>query len=165
MRHSRLPPELIDAIMDNFHEDHDRDGLLACSLVCRSWVSPSQRHLFRRVTLALNGDDCQRLDRALLSSPHLAGHIRELKVHLRGVNGWTTRVLAHRVIDQSLAATVLFKLNKLQSIELRKLDWCLMTVDLRQSLQWVLLRPSIKFLTLDITQYEGDSEVSFVSFI
>ncbi|KAF8492127.1 hypothetical protein JB92DRAFT_1246385 [Gautieria morchelliformis] len=84
MRESRLPRELIDAVTDNLHEDHDRDGLLACSLVCRSWVPSSQRRLFQRITFVLDGDDCERKAQTFLSSPHLFNYIRELKVHLRG---------------------------------------------------------------------------------
>ncbi|KAF8510326.1 hypothetical protein JB92DRAFT_2831611 [Gautieria morchelliformis] len=131
---SSLPRELIDAVTDNLHEDHDRDALLACSR-----LPSSQRHLFRRVTLALDGDDCERLDQALLSSPHLANYIRELKVHLRGIS-WR---IAYRDIDQSLAAAVLHRHSKLQSIEAS-----------RQALRWLFLLPSIKFLMLGIIRYE-----------
>ncbi|KAF8532015.1 hypothetical protein JB92DRAFT_1795366 [Gautieria morchelliformis] len=135
--------------------------LLACSLVCRSWLPSSQRHLFRRVILALDRDDCKRLDQALLSSPHLSNYIRELKVHLRGVTRFQSRTVAHRAIDQSVAAAVLRKLSRLQSIEVRNLDWWLMTPDLRQTLRWLLVLPSIRFLTLDITRYE--SQIDFFS--
>ncbi|KAF8510305.1 hypothetical protein JB92DRAFT_2940755 [Gautieria morchelliformis] len=155
MRDSSLPRELIDAVTDNLHEDHDGDALLACSLVCSSWLPSSQRHIFRRVTLALDGDDCERLDQALLSSPHLANYIRELKVHLRDIS-W---IIAYGDIDQSLAAAVLHRLSKLQSIEVRDLDWWRMTPDLHQALRWLLLLPSIKFLTLGISGYQDQFNV------
>ncbi|KAF8483249.1 hypothetical protein JB92DRAFT_3031995 [Gautieria morchelliformis] len=53
-------------------------------------------------------------------------------------------------MDQPLFAAVLRKLSKLQKIILYRLDWSLMTVDLHQSIRWVLMLPSITFLTLDI---------------
>ncbi|KAF8504129.1 hypothetical protein JB92DRAFT_2738567, partial [Gautieria morchelliformis] len=62
---SSPPQELIDAVIDNLHEDHG--ALLACSLVCRSWLPSSQRHLFRRVTFGLDEDDCDKLAQALLN--------------------------------------------------------------------------------------------------
>ncbi|KAF8492128.1 hypothetical protein JB92DRAFT_1246641 [Gautieria morchelliformis] len=146
MRDSRLPRELIDAVTDNLHEDHDHDGLLACSLVCRSWVPSSQRRLFRRITFVLDGDDCERKAQTFLSSPHLFNYIRELKVHLRG--DWAAWKQA--TLDQSLLAAVLRKLSKLQSIELRNLHFHELAVDLRQSLRRVLLLPSLTSLTLEI---------------
>ncbi|KAF8479451.1 hypothetical protein JB92DRAFT_1810116 [Gautieria morchelliformis] len=156
---SRLPRELIDAVTDILHNDYDHKSLLACSLVCRSWRPSSQRLLFRRVALPLDGDDCEELDQTLLNSPHLADYIIELKVYwdefMRSEREY--RVEVHLEIDQSFAAAVLRKLSKLQKIELYQLDWSLMTVDLRQSLRWVLMRPSVTFLTLNITHDESDS--------
>ncbi|KAF8532695.1 hypothetical protein JB92DRAFT_3151193, partial [Gautieria morchelliformis] len=137
------------AVTDNLYEDHDRDGLIACSLVCHSWLPSGQRHLFHRVMFFLDGDDCERKAQAFLSSPHLANYIRELKVHLSG-DRWAARKQAYRCMDQSLPAAVLRKLNKLQSIELRKLDLDELGVDLRQSLRSALLLPSLTSLTLNI---------------
>lgn len=42
-----LPPELIDMVIDFLH--NDRPSLLACSLVCRSWLPESRVHLFHTV--------------------------------------------------------------------------------------------------------------------
>ncbi|KAF8529955.1 hypothetical protein JB92DRAFT_3106352 [Gautieria morchelliformis] len=155
--YSTLPEELIDAITEILHNNYDGDGLLACSLVCRSWLPSSQRLLCRWVALALDRDDCKLLARSLLSSPHLSDYIRELKVY------WhefldpfrTSMIYEYRDIDQSLHAAVLRKLSKLQRIELYKLDWSLMKGDLPQSLRWVLMLPSVTFLTLDITGDES----------
>ncbi|KAF8515547.1 hypothetical protein JB92DRAFT_2914349 [Gautieria morchelliformis] len=148
---STLPQELIDAVTHILHDDEDRDALLKCSLVCSSWRLSSQRLLFRRVALALDGDDCKRLAQTLLSYLHLADYFRELQVYWyddRSYGDRESRIEAHLAIDQSLLA--------LQTIILLRLDWSLMTVDLRQSLRWVLMRPSITFLTLDITRNGGD---------
>ncbi|KAF8479445.1 hypothetical protein JB92DRAFT_1809975 [Gautieria morchelliformis] len=161
--YSTLSQELIDAVIEILYNDNDRDGLLACSLVCRSWLPLSQRRLFRRVALALDRGDCKQLHKILRSSPHLSDYIRELQVY------WDTflyscsasRAYAYRIIDQFLPAQVLRELRKLQRIELCKLDWSLLTEGLRQSLRWVLMLPSITFLTLDITRDKSDSVYFF----
>ncbi|KAF8479447.1 hypothetical protein JB92DRAFT_1810059 [Gautieria morchelliformis] len=156
---STLPQELIDAITDNLQDVRDRDALLACSLVRSSWRLSSQRLLFRRVVLVLDRDDCKRLAQTLLSYPHLANYFRELQVRWYDLWSYKNRenwIEAHQAIDQSLLAAVLRKLGKLQSITLYRLDWSLMTVDLRQSLRWVLMLPSITFLILDITRDESN---------
>ncbi|KAF8495348.1 hypothetical protein JB92DRAFT_3143895 [Gautieria morchelliformis] len=154
---SRLPQELIDAVTDNLHEDHG--ALLACSLVCRSWLPSSQRHLFWRVTFALDKDRCEQLAQGLLNSPHLANYIRELEIRKLDVrvagNHWTRE----RGFDpnQSLPAAALRKFRKLQSIHLYNLDMDDLTVDLRQSLRWVLLLPSLTSLKHRIGQDENSN--------
>jgi hypothetical protein len=44
LRRARLPPELIDMIIDLLHTD--QAALTTCALVCRSWVPASRLHLF-----------------------------------------------------------------------------------------------------------------------
>jgi hypothetical protein len=46
---SRVPPELIDAIIDAGKDD--KPFLKTCGLVSRAWIPPSRRRLFKRVTL------------------------------------------------------------------------------------------------------------------
>jgi len=46
---SRLPQEMIDAIIDHLH--NDKLTLKACSLVCTTWTHPARLHLFARLTL------------------------------------------------------------------------------------------------------------------
>ncbi|KAF8512385.1 hypothetical protein JB92DRAFT_3117142 [Gautieria morchelliformis] len=142
---SRLPQELIDDVTDNLHEDCD--ALLACSLVCRSWLPSSQRHIFRRVTFVLNEDRCDKLAQALLNSPHLSNYTRELQVRVRAVF-WQAREAV-----QSLPAAVIRKLSKLRSIHLSELEMDHSTVDLRQSLRLVLLLPSLTSLIFRIGDY------------
>ncbi|KAF8519460.1 hypothetical protein JB92DRAFT_2004332 [Gautieria morchelliformis] len=148
---SRLPQELINAVTDNLRKDHG--ALLACSLVCRSWLPSSQRHLFRRVTFALDEDGCVQLAQVLLDSPHLANYIRELEVRVRP-DHWD-RERRSVEPDQSLPAAALRKLSKLQGIQLYNLEKDHLTVDLRQSLRWVLLLPSLTSLTHSIGQHEN----------
>jgi hypothetical protein len=48
-RQVRLPPEIMDAIIGQLHDD--RAALATCALVCRSWVPASRHHLFSKVTI------------------------------------------------------------------------------------------------------------------
>ncbi|KAE9398038.1 hypothetical protein BT96DRAFT_43959 [Gymnopus androsaceus JB14] len=47
----RLPNELVECILDNLY--FDKDTLLSCALVASAWVTPSQRGIFRLITLKL----------------------------------------------------------------------------------------------------------------
>ena len=40
----RLPPELVDTIIDHLYDD--KESLQACTLVCKEWVASSSLHLF-----------------------------------------------------------------------------------------------------------------------
>jgi len=53
-RISDLPQELLDAIIDHLH--NDESSLYACSLVCSSWTSPSQYHLFSKIRITERGE-------------------------------------------------------------------------------------------------------------
>jgi hypothetical protein len=46
----RLPPELVDIIIDLLHTD--QKTLATCALVCKSWVPASRHHLFLEITLS-----------------------------------------------------------------------------------------------------------------
>jgi hypothetical protein len=48
-RSPRLPPELIDAAIDQLHDDPE--ALALCTLVCKSWVPASRHHLFPTITV------------------------------------------------------------------------------------------------------------------
>jgi hypothetical protein len=61
-RRIRLPPELIDLVIDALHDD--RATLKICALVCRSWVYASRHHLFSHLRVSPKGLDLI----ALLSS-------------------------------------------------------------------------------------------------
>src|ERR1700722_3053353 len=75
----RLPPELIEYIIDHLHDSSST--LRACSRVCRAWVAPSHFHLFycrkiipgRTNTVPLQ---IRKLLEFLQGSPHIALYIR-----------------------------------------------------------------------------------------
>ena len=74
----RLPPELIEYIIDYLHDSPS--ALRACARVCRDWVAPSRFHLFyRREIISTRPVPLQirRLLAFLGRSPHIAFYIRE----------------------------------------------------------------------------------------
>ncbi|KAF8171172.1 hypothetical protein K438DRAFT_199655 [Mycena galopus ATCC 62051] len=91
----RIPQELCDTIIDTLHEDHDSLGdLKSCSLVCRSFVTRAQSHIFSTISVGrapheghfdriLQASWLARLARfnALIgSSPRLLGYVRTLDI-------------------------------------------------------------------------------------
>ncbi|KAF8963711.1 hypothetical protein BDZ97DRAFT_1818851 [Flammula alnicola] len=80
---SVLPPELIEAIIDEVGQLHDRDTLKACSLVSPSFVFQSQKYLFRSIDLDRQlprKKYYQRFHRLIGTKPHLGAHVRELRL-------------------------------------------------------------------------------------
>lgn len=84
-----LPQELIDNVIDHFHDD--RPSLRACALVCRAWLPSCRSHLFHAISLqppTVNlrtqifgkTTDSWRLHRMLQTSPVIAQHIRDLVI-------------------------------------------------------------------------------------
>ncbi len=73
---SDLPPELIARMMDFLRARRAKSTLRRCSRVCRAWVYPSQRGLFRKLRL-----DAQRVGSfcdLLVGAPHLGTYIHEM---------------------------------------------------------------------------------------
>jgi hypothetical protein len=162
MNDGRLPQELVDAVIDNLHEDDDFDAVFACSLVCRKWVSSAQRHIFEVVIFNLDTDACKPLAQGLLDSPHLLGYIQHLCVSMC-THDAEDLTRAYEAIDQSLSVKVLTKireLSNLKSISITNLDLGRLTVDLCQSLREVLLLPSLTSLELAVVAFERISLVS-----
>jgi hypothetical protein len=174
MKKRKLPQELICIIIDNFKspnelDEHATNTLRTCSLVCRSWLPLCQRLLFHTITFGTStccrtvpGTDTaalshsRRLDRVLLSSPHLAGYIRNLKP--RGITCQTCGK------GDETFPLLLRKLGNLQKLELVGLRWSTLTVDLKQSLCWVLQLPSITRLGIRGGSFRSlDDFFSFIS--
>ncbi|KAJ7695252.1 hypothetical protein B0H14DRAFT_3659191 [Mycena olivaceomarginata] len=80
---AQLPQELVDYIVDYLH-DSPRDWP-ACALVARSWVYPTQSHIFRSVRLVSTRPRNERLwarfEALTNASPHLIRHVRYLYGH------------------------------------------------------------------------------------
>ncbi|KAF8479948.1 hypothetical protein JB92DRAFT_3133299 [Gautieria morchelliformis] len=150
-----LALELLDEIIGHVDEKDDisRFHLLACSLVCRSWLPSSQRRLFHHINLmstpvqpAMLRAHIQRLNQLLLNSPHLIRYIRVLELpdlslpfsaythpHPHPCTpGWIA-------IDYTLSP-LLPKLTHVQELKISGLAWeFLLLEDARELLGQVLL--------------------------
>ncbi|KAJ7670919.1 hypothetical protein DFH06DRAFT_143388 [Mycena polygramma] len=76
-----LPQELIDAIVEEVDDEND---LPACSLAARAFVDPSQRRLFRSLSLRwdLGWDSLDRALAFLHQFPHLVPHVRDVSLDI-----------------------------------------------------------------------------------
>ena len=127
----RSAQELIDAIINHFHSNHQDP--LVCSLVFPSWFPSSQQHLFYHITFYLtpNIPDSrgagyvwysQWLDAVLLRAPHLSNYVQELKLY----GGQSTKEQDWIVTDPILTQ-VLHKHWKLERLEIWCLYWNILT--------------------------------------
>ncbi|KIM75061.1 hypothetical protein PILCRDRAFT_13876 [Piloderma croceum F 1598] len=152
MNTCKLPQELVDIIIRDFHDDPY--SLHRCSLVCRSWLPTSHRHFFYRVVLSPPNHPynrrpeavpySMRLYRVLLNSPHIANYIRELKVY----EGERLKDQDWIETDQTLPL-VLRKLTKLVKMEFRCLRWYPLSLDLRRSISSAFELPSLTTVEID----------------
>lgn len=77
------PPEIIDQVLKSTEvttqpwcsSSRDTDILAACSLVCRSWRTPAQRRLLKKVQLDITSRPLDQFLACLESSPHLGAAI------------------------------------------------------------------------------------------
>lgn len=76
----RLPPELVDIIIDHLH--NDKRSLAACSLVCKEWRSSARYHLFANITL--KPTEAKDPD-FLTSAPKVVPFIRHLHLDYRSL--------------------------------------------------------------------------------
>lgn len=75
---SDVPQELIDAIVEHVPDS----SLVACSLTATTFVAPSQRRLFRWISLS-GMPAYERMAHSLASSPHLGKYVRHLALHIQ----------------------------------------------------------------------------------
>ncbi|KAJ6585386.1 hypothetical protein B0H19DRAFT_1109458 [Mycena capillaripes] len=139
----KLPPELIEAIIDEVSPQDSKDvvTLTACSLVARALLVPSQRHLFRSLTL--NMKTLVQGSRVFVDSPHIVSYIRDL--HL--VDAWFGTDSNREVL------TLLFPLlDNLCRLAIWSTfsdwEWNTLPVDFHAVLVGILSVPSLRFLGL-----------------
>ncbi|KAJ7607568.1 hypothetical protein FB45DRAFT_947927 [Roridomyces roridus] len=83
-----LPQELVDLVVQNIADD--KESLRSCSLAARPFVRPTQVHLFKKIEILpptphKSGDNpCQKFQKTIASSPHLATLVHELRIVLVG---------------------------------------------------------------------------------
>ncbi|KAJ7118088.1 hypothetical protein C8R44DRAFT_878722 [Mycena epipterygia] len=93
---TQIPQELVEYIID-FLYDSPRDWP-ACALVARSWVYPTQSHIFRSIRLLWSLKRNERLwvrfEALTDASPHLIRHVRYLYAHGRNQRLHTDTIVA-----------------------------------------------------------------------
>jgi hypothetical protein len=72
-----LPLDLVEDILDAILQDFS--SLKACSVVCRFWLPPTRRRLFRRMVMD-HQTDYQNLLSVLKTSPEIARCVRDLEI-------------------------------------------------------------------------------------
>ena len=76
-----LPLELEEYIIDCLQDD--KFALLACALVCHSWIARAQSHIFHEVRLSDSRAD--GFAQVLETSPHIARYVRVCRVKAMGL--------------------------------------------------------------------------------
>lgn len=72
----RIPPEIVDHIIDYIHDDHR--ALDACALTSKTFLPRSRYHLFGAVSLDKRSNN--HLLTRLYHAPHLASYVRTLQI-------------------------------------------------------------------------------------
>ena len=87
-----FPQELIDKIIDGVWDADDSPShttTKAASLISKSWVNRSQRHLFRDVEFSVIGSHFVRWCDVMSPDPNgISRHIRSLTIRSRSRDGW-----------------------------------------------------------------------------
>lgn len=151
-----VPQELIDNIIDYFHDDVP--ALKACALVCWAWLPACRAHIFVRVSLrppplyslpyrflVTKPTDVQRLYRILRSSPEIAAYIHDLAI-CEGMIGreWLSDQTLPLLL-RKLRNTQRFLFERSASMQI---TWSDLRADLRDAIAGVLLSPSLLELRL-----------------
>jgi hypothetical protein len=151
-----LAQELIDAIISNFQDS--KWDLRNFTLICRQWLHPTRRYLFRDIhlpALAHYHDGrgppssgvpySKRLYSILQESPHLAEYIREVAVY-------DAKYLSEQdwIRTDKTLPFLLQMLVKLQKIHFHRLDWRDFSSSdpLKQSICSVLGLPTLSTLEI-----------------
>jgi hypothetical protein len=144
-RSPRLPPELIDAAIDQLHDD--QEALALCALVCKSWVPASRHHLFPMITVCqFNIADFVRLlssTRCTISGAivHLVLLQMETLSNLHEITQRLPRVTRLSFHDSSLCETN-FPEEDIAPLlpNLEHLGLCFVRVETSHVLLWILHR-------------------------
>ncbi|KAF9461180.1 hypothetical protein BDZ94DRAFT_855128 [Collybia nuda] len=155
MSSQTLPQELIDNVIDHFHDD--RPSLKACALVCRAWLSSCRAHIFHSISLqppTVNlrsqifgtTTDSWRLHKILQTSPEIAQYIRNLLI-CEGIVGkeWINGDRTLPLLLGKLRNITKFQLERSSSM---RIIWKTIPPGLRGAMISVLGSPSLLELKL-----------------
>ncbi|KAJ7488327.1 hypothetical protein FB451DRAFT_1391270 [Mycena latifolia] len=119
--------ELLDHCIGFLH-DSILD-LRACTLVSRSWVSPAQSRIFRKLSIGAEYRDpvpnqhvWERLHNILESSPHLIGHIHDVDLYPRSLSRETFAAVCNFPFTQLRSAYIMpFRIDSAAATALQQL--------------------------------------------
>jgi hypothetical protein len=148
--HLRLPPELIDRIIDHLH-DSPAD-LRTCARVCKAWLESSRLHLFYSISIHSAGNvqtllsRCQKLYSVIRRSPRVALRVRELDIDLEEYDfGGSTWLKIEKLLPPLLQS-----FTKLHRLEISQFAW---TRSRRKSIQDLIALPSLIHLGVGANFY------------
>lgn len=138
-----FPPEIIGAIIDQFH--NDKTGLCVFSLVCRYCLTVTRHHLFEQVGLYYENTTDQFLD--LLNSPlfTFGTYVRGLGLVLQQDVGWNNKVLRNLAV-----------LKGVTRLYLMDLDWVSLEPDVQKG--FFLQFKNLTAFELKYSQFESVSQ-------
>lgn len=147
MSYIPLPRELLESITD--HLQNDIHALQASSLISRAFRSPSQRHLFSSIEIAVSDKPYNRRFYDILSiHPEIALHVKKLKLLLidNYKIGTPDDIL---VVEEDALIAMLQMLSCLQTLDFGSYwfgtaQWESYSVDLRSSILGLLRLPNLQ---------------------
>lgn len=122
---SDLPPEIVDAIIDELRDD--KESLLQASLACRAFYPRTRVYLFSVASLR-SEYGCDRLHKLITLSPELALHFKYLEISFA-----SPRTPFPPAKYGGL--TVIESLINVTRLSLRRGDWCCLPDPVASSLQ------------------------------
>lgn len=139
----RLPPELLDIVIDHLHDDPTTlRSLATTSTQC---LHSSRVHLFYRIQLMHHPsaeyhqtpsrvlDKYYRLNKILDTSPRLRGYIRHLVIHRAEPSHWVWYHI------ECVVVRILGKLNNVSVLSLRHVDFAWLSHFVRSPLRSMML--------------------------
>ncbi|KAI0792421.1 hypothetical protein C8Q75DRAFT_599105 [Abortiporus biennis] len=112
-----FPQELIDKVVDHLRDD--KESLLSCSLIARSFQHSSRKGLFHKIKVK-SWDDTQRLQdftKFLSSKPPIAKYIQELELN----GGMITRL--ETTMSMGTLCSILANVPNVHSLSLIGFGW------------------------------------------
>jgi hypothetical protein len=144
-RSPRLPPELIEHIIDYLHDSPE--DLRSCARVCKAWLAPSRFHLFYKITLYSTPilPSCGRLHRAIQQSSHIALCVRELSFEAKRTGRFLLQADSDdaELVLNTILPQIFRSFTKLRKLTLHYLVWDQLVSGVKESLQDILALPSL----------------------
>jgi hypothetical protein len=142
----RLPPELIDRILDYLHDSPS--NLRRCALVCKAWVHSSRFHLFHKISInTLQVMAARRYDKlldAIRTCPGILSYVRE--VHLSVGRPQPVSSVWYEPID--ILPSLLSSFTVVCKLGIYNTHWTLSSPGVRNSIRGILALPSLTHLEL-----------------